>query len=151
VIELYKAYVADLGNIGSRYATANSFYMTVVTALLGVLALAESSKPFADMRVEIIVCVSIAGIILCWIWGKTIEFFGQLFAAKFQVVRWMENRLHLGYQPFVAERAVLDAMNVEWLLQNERRVPMLLAVLFGVLIVLAIGLKAAAAAKLIAI
>jgi hypothetical protein len=37
-MDQYKAYLADLGNVGSRYATANGFYLSIISALLGVLA-----------------------------------------------------------------------------------------------------------------
>jgi|KBSMisStaDraftv2_1062788.scaffolds.fasta_scaffold1966301_2 hypothetical protein len=32
-LEQYKAYLADLGNVGSRYTTANGFYLPVISAL----------------------------------------------------------------------------------------------------------------------
>ena len=45
-IEQYKAYIQDLGNIGTRYTTSNAFYLSVITALLGILSLTEAgSRP----------------------------------------------------------------------------------------------------------
>ncbi len=140
MIELYKAYLNDVASIGSRYTTANSFYMSVVAALLGVLALAEANKPFSDMRVEIIVVVAIFAIIICWIWRKTIDFYGSLFFAKFEVLRKMEEQLP--FQVFAMERKILEDKKAEWLTQNERRVPLILSIFFVALMLLALIIKA---------
>jgi hypothetical protein len=45
-----KRQTADLGNIGARYTTANGFYLSVITALLGVLALAKADGIFAGQK-----------------------------------------------------------------------------------------------------
>jgi len=54
MLELYKAYIGDLGNIGGRYATANGFYLSVVTALIAVLALGETDKPLANLEIGLV-------------------------------------------------------------------------------------------------
>jgi hypothetical protein len=140
MMDLYKAYLSDLGSVGARYSTANSFYMTVVTALLGVLALIQANKPFSDMRVEIVVTVAAFAVVICWIWRKTIDFYGDLFAAKFDVLREMEKQLP--FQVFAAERQLLADRKAQWLLHNERRVPLYLAVFFVTLALLAVFFKA---------
>lgn len=139
MMDLYKAYLSDLSSIGARYSTANSFYMTVVSALLGVLALIQANKPFSDMRVEIVVTVAAFAVVICWIWRKTIDFYGELFAAKFDVLREMEKQLP--FQIFAVELQILRDRKVQWLLQNERRVPMFLSLFFVVLATLAVLFK----------
>lgn len=67
MIDLYKAYLVDIESIGARYSTANTFYMTVVSALLGVLAFADGSKPLAEVRVELVVVIAVLAIVICWI------------------------------------------------------------------------------------
>jgi hypothetical protein len=52
VLEQYKSLVDDVGNIGTRYATANGFYLSVVTALLGVLAYTGTGKPLAASTIR---------------------------------------------------------------------------------------------------
>lgn len=132
--ELYKAYLNDVANIGSRYATANGFYLSVVSALVAVLALTEVNKPFAAVRIEIVLLVCAFAVVVCWIWRKTVEFFGDLFFAKFEVLREMEKQL--AFPIFERERAILKSRNVEWLTTNERRVPIVFTWFFIVVAVL---------------
>jgi hypothetical protein len=136
MIDLYKAYLADIESIGSRYSTANTFYMTVVSALLGVIAFADGSKPFGSLRVELVIAIALFAIVICWIWWKTINFYSLLFFAKFEVLRTME--AELPFKPFIAETKILTDHKVEWLLQNERRVPKILGAFFVVLMLLAL-------------
>ena len=73
-LEQYKAYLSDLGNIGSRYATVQT----------GTL---------------MIVCLF--SIALCVVWALTIHFYQRLFRAKFEVLKAME--INLAYQCFEEE------------------------------------------------
>ncbi len=34
IVEQYKAYLSDFGNIGTRYAAANTFYITIISGLI---------------------------------------------------------------------------------------------------------------------
>ncbi len=54
-LDQYKAYLDDLGNIGTRYTTANGFYVSIVSALLAILALAQKGEAFA---VSMFCCIS---------------------------------------------------------------------------------------------
>src|SRR5260370_27198391 len=92
-LDIYKAYSGDLGNIGSRYATANGFYLSVVSALLAILALSESGKALNQITGIVHVIVPIVGMVICWIWQKTITFYSTLFLGKFEVLREMETHL----------------------------------------------------------
>jgi len=139
--ELYKAYLNDVGNVGSRYATANAFYLAVVSALLSVLALAEANKPLSELRLEILITVAVFAILVCWIWRKTIEFFGKLFLAKFEVLREMEQQM--AFPIFSRERAILEKQKIEWLTENERRVPVMFTWFFVTIAILGVGAKAA--------
>src|ERR1700716_3513497 len=44
IVEQYKAYLTDLGNIGSRFGTVQVFYLTIVAALIGVLSLKDTNR-----------------------------------------------------------------------------------------------------------
>jgi hypothetical protein len=92
-LEQYKAYLADLGNVGSRYATTNGFYMSVISALLGVLALTDSPKLFGQLQKPTLLVVCMFCVALCMLWAQTIWFYRLLFSAKFRVLRNLETHL----------------------------------------------------------
>jgi hypothetical protein len=149
-LDQYKAYLADLGNVGSRYATVSGFYMSVISALLGVLALTESSKVFGQMQTPTVVIVCGFAIVLCALWSSTIRFYRLLFKAKFAVLKQMEE--HLPHHCFTEEETIMseEGKNVEdgkvvekqgaqnqerhHLLKIERFVPWILALFFVALI-----------------
>ncbi len=89
-IEQYKAYLGDLGSIGTRYATSNGFYLSVVTALLGILTYTKAGEAFVGSQPYLAVAVPLFAILVCWIWWRTLAFYRNLFLAKFEVLRKME-------------------------------------------------------------
>lgn len=135
MIDLYKAYLSDVQSIGTRYTAANAFYMTIVTALLGVLALGAADKGFSTMRLAITVMVCAFAIIVCWIWRRTMVFYNHLFGAKFKILKAMEKAGNLPMAVFTDEAQMLESQT---LLGNEQRVPVIIGVFFGAVIVLSI-------------
>ena len=104
-LEQYKAYMGDLGNIGTRYATVQGFYVSVITALLSVLALAEANKVFGQLPTSTLVVVCLFAIALCIVWAVTIRFYRKLFDAKFAVLNALE--ANLAYRCFDEEHKFL--------------------------------------------
>src|SRR5579862_5836545 len=86
----YKSYMGDVANIGTRYTTTNSFYLSIVTALLGILALAKKDEIFEGSKVYLGLVVSTFAILTCVSWWRTIGSYAKLFAVKFEVLRQME-------------------------------------------------------------
>jgi hypothetical protein len=104
-LEQYKAYLSDLGNIGTRYATVSGFYVSVIAALVSILALSESNKIFSPLTTSTLVVVCLFAIALCIVWAVTIRFYGVLFGAKFAVLKALET--NLAYKCFDEEYKVL--------------------------------------------
>jgi len=48
IVEQYKSYLSDIGNVGSRYATAQTFYVTVISTLIAVFSFKEMNRPIQD-------------------------------------------------------------------------------------------------------
>ncbi len=48
IVEQYKAYLSDFGNIGTRYAAANTFYITIISGLIAVFSFKEMNRPLRD-------------------------------------------------------------------------------------------------------
>jgi len=132
VLEQYKSLVSDIGNIGTRYATANGFYLSVLTALLGVLAYVGTGKPISDATTTYptIALVAVFAIVICRIWRMTIEFYGKLFGGKFAVLQHLEKELAV--QVYAMEHdEVYTKRHAENLTSHEAKVPYLLAWFFG--------------------
>ncbi|HEX9391685.1 MAG TPA: hypothetical protein VF928_10280 [Usitatibacteraceae bacterium] len=138
IMEQYKALIGDLGNIGARYTTANGFYLSVVTALLGVMALAESGKTLHQVNFLLLIFVSVFAMVICFIWAKTVEFYGGLFGAKFAVLKLIE--LQLPVQAYELESDDMRGRGLEPLTRNEIKVPRILGAFFMVLALLWVGL-----------
>jgi hypothetical protein len=81
-LELYKLAVEMADRISARRAVANSFFLTVNTALAALLG----SGTFRWY-------VSVAGIIFAVTWWALLRSYRELNSAKFQVIMAMEKRL----------------------------------------------------------
>ncbi len=106
MLEQYKAYLADVGNIGTRYATANGFYVTIISGLLAVLTLSKKGEVLERADVLLYVVVPIFACLLCLVWRESILFYSALFKIKFDVLRLMEKELP--YQIFAKEEELRD-------------------------------------------
>jgi hypothetical protein len=132
IADQYKSYMGDVANIGTRYTTTNTFYLSVVTALLGILALAKKDEIFEGSKVYLGLVVSTFAILTCISWWRTIGFYAKLFAIKFEVLRQMEKEGNL-FPIFHRED---DLRKGDALLRKDRMIPVLLSVPFLVMLVL---------------
>jgi uncharacterized YccA/Bax inhibitor family protein len=131
-LEQYKAYLSDLGNIGLRYATVQGFYVSVIVALISVLALAESNKIFSQFQTSTLLVVCLFAVALCIVWALTIRFYRRLFEAKFEVLKALEG--NLAYNCFDVEYELLKPK--PFLLKIESNIPVVLSLFFVVLALL---------------
>lgn len=135
-LEQYKAYLNDLGNIGTRYATVSGFYVSVIVALISVLALAEANKIFSQLSTSTLIVVCSFAVVLCIIWAVTISFYRRLFRAKFAVLKALE--VNLAYKCFDEEYKVLRCFDEEtkklrvkpFLTSIEESIPIVLSLFF---------------------
>lgn len=141
-LEQYRAYLQDVGNIGTRYATSNGFYLSIVTALLGVLALSQAGAP-SNLQLLLRITVPFFAVAICWIWAKTLRFYKHLFKAKFDVLREIEVAGGL-FPGMKREAELFTESKGQWLTKNERRVPILLALPFVVVLIHALWALATA-------
>jgi hypothetical protein len=100
VMEQYKLYVDKADQISARREGANSFFVTLNTALIAVATyLGTVTGP--DLAPFVQVPVGVAGILLCYSWYRMIRSYRDLNTAKFKVVHEIEQRLPL--RPYHAE------------------------------------------------
>lgn len=95
LFEQYKLYVEMMDRVSSRRLTANSYFLSVNTALLGVVAYVSK-----DTQTYLWV-LGVAGIVLCWLWFAIIRSYSDLNTVKFSIIHAIEKRLPLNL--FAAE------------------------------------------------
>jgi len=99
LFEQYKLYLEMADRISQRRQTANSFFLTINTALVGIVGYLSLGR--ATPGVDSFVAVGLAGMVLCYTWYRIIRSYKDLNTAKFKVVHEMEKLLPL--RPYDAE------------------------------------------------
>jgi len=126
VIEQYKAKLSDLGNVGTRQSSAMVYYISIVSALFGLLAFKEKSLFQIDAVILLMVCG--VGFLICLLWLESLEFFRALFRAKLQVIEEIEESLP--FQSFHKEFELLrKSRSTSWV-WIERFIPAVFALFF---------------------
>jgi lysylphosphatidylglycerol synthetase-like protein (DUF2156 family) len=131
-LEQYKAKLADLGNLGSRQTAMTTYYVSIVSALFGVLAFKEKALAQIDILVLFMVCG--AGICVCMLWFYSLTFFRSLFCAKLRVLEEIEQSLP--HQTFKREFELMRQSGVTSWIWIERFVPAVFALFFIGVVVL---------------
>lgn len=132
MLDQYKSYLTDVGNIGTRYTTTNSLYVSVITALLGILAFAKAGETLASTGAYLGLAVSGFAILVCVAWSRSIVAYRNLFRTKFLVLQEMEQQGNL-FPIFSREDKLREGRS---LLQNDALIPRLLSAPFLVAFIL---------------
>jgi len=98
-LDQYHLYVEMADRISERREKANSFFLALNTAAVGVSAYLTRSRPNEHAWIE--GSISLAGMTLCYLWYRIIRSYRDLNSAKFKVVHEMEARLP--FKPYDAE------------------------------------------------
>src|SRR3954471_15696453 len=125
LLDQYKAYLSDLGNIGTRYTTAQTFYWTIISALIGLVALKDIKTNAEYFKPAIVVVVGLIAIICC-VWQFTSGHYRKLFGAKIAILKQLEEKGL--YTLYKTEGDILrkGSEKVPSLLAIERVVPLIL-------------------------
>ncbi len=111
VLELYKNAVEMADRVSSRRAGANTFFLTLNTALAAVVGIVSSarkppphgSQPSFDAFG--LVATAVAGIVLALVWRALLAYYRRLNGAKFDVINKLEEQLPV--QPYAEEWEIL--------------------------------------------
>ncbi|WP_313800989.1 hypothetical protein [Sphingobium sp.] len=101
-LEQYKLMVEMADRVSQRRQAANSFYLSINTILVGGSAYFGGGSP----PLKTALLVSLAGVLVCRYWSRSILSYKTLNTAKFAVINDIE--LHLTERPFTDEWAKLD-------------------------------------------
>ena len=99
-LEIYKTYVEMADRISTRRQSANSFFLTINTAivsLVGYVQLGKNQAEYADFYW----LISLTGMILCYLWYRLVRSYRDINSGKFKVVHEIERRLPIA--PYDAE------------------------------------------------
>jgi hypothetical protein len=98
--EQYKLYLELTDRLSQRRQTANSFFLTLNTAVVTLLGYANAVRePIRAERFYLL--ISFTGVALCILWYLIIRSYRDINAARFAVIRALESLLLL--RPYTAE------------------------------------------------
>src|SRR5437016_9333935 len=136
-LEQYKLYVEMADRISARRQTANSFFLTVNTALVALLGYLRTVQESSGVG-QLYWLVAAAGMVLAYLWYRTVRSYQNLNSAKFEVIHEIEQALPL--RPYDREwEKVGRGKNPELYLpvtNVELRVPWVVLALHSVALVL---------------
>lgn len=101
VVDIYKVLVDMADKVSQRRQAANSFYLSVNTAIIGASAYISTRSDWTSTDV-----ISVAGIAISVLWARNIVSYRTLNAAKFKVINQIEEALPIA--PYTAEWEYLD-------------------------------------------
>ena len=104
-LEIYKMYVASTNAISDRREAANSFFLSINTAIVGLVGYVRSDSSTKTFLLFYLL-VSIAGMLISYTWYRLILSYQQINSGKFKVIRSIEEKLPLS--PFDVEWKILD-------------------------------------------
>ena len=141
LLEQYKLYVEMADRISARRGQTNSFYISLLSGLLAVLSLSTDKQATITTHYKVLLLVvSAAGLILCFVWLLNIRSFKQLNSAKFMVVHEIEE--FLPFACYDREWEIIKKTRDDKYLQQtriEQFVPLLLALPYLGLLCYAVG------------
>ncbi len=134
LLEQYKAYTETTDKISARRESANSFFLTVNTTLIGFVGyIGNKDTPPSN---DYIWLMGVVGIVLCYIWSNMIKSYSDINTAKFAVIHAIEEKLPLS--PYAAEWDAAgqgrDPKKYKPLTNVERKVPWVFLLLHVVVV-----------------
>lgn len=135
-LEQYKAYLQDLSNTDARYTTLNGFHLSIITALLGILALTKPGEGLTDLQPILRVVVPLFAFLLCCIWFQPSCPMGRFSGQSFRFFASSSSVVAL-FSVFQRERELIQNGRTRWVLENEERIPLLLILPFLIILLYA--------------
>jgi len=136
LLEQYKLFVESADRISQRRQQANSFFLTLNTALLAVLG-GILSRSIQASALWWFLPVAAVGLVLCYVWYRLVLSYKGLNAGKFEAIHAIETKLPLAL--FDAEWRQIgegrDSKKYKPFSEIETWIPWVFMSLYGVLVV----------------
>jgi len=109
ILELFKLYIEMTQKISQRRANANTWFLTINTALMTVIGVCLSKELYPI----IITLVSLVGVTGCYLWRRLIISYKQMNWGRFAVIHKIEEMLPL------------SIAKAEWYVLGQGKIPKL--------------------------
>ncbi|MCL4301555.1 MAG: hypothetical protein KJ077_37995 [Anaerolineae bacterium] len=139
LFEQYKLFVEMQDKVSERRHSANTFFLTVNTALVTAIVGFISITPQPNVQYGWIILAAIAGVVFSFTWWRLIQSYKQLNSGKFKIIHLLETRLPA--KLFDAEWDALghgDGTVYRPFNQEEKRVPIVFGALYGLVCLFAV-------------
>jgi hypothetical protein len=107
LLEQYKLCVEMADRISTRRSQANSFYISLLSAIPALLTFISDKQFLSQPRSVLLLFMSILGLTSCYVWYSNIQSYKQLNSAKFNVINEIE--VFLPFPCFSREWEVLTS------------------------------------------
>jgi hypothetical protein len=132
LMKIYEIYERSAQQISDRRQSANSFYLSICTAIVGIVSFMDGVGLGSAL-------LSVAGVVICVLWRRAITSYRDINGAKFRIIHEIEELLPL--RPFTVEWNLLDEGNNPKRYRPFAGVEMYVPVVFAVIFLLAILLN----------
>ena len=139
LLEQYKMYVEMADRVSARRQQVGSFYISILSGLLGLLAI-NNKELFSGSQNIVLLSISILGITLCILWNANINSYKQLNSLKFKVIHEMEANLPFACYEREWEILKESKSNVRYfrLTAIEKYVPFVLCIPYTIILIQAL-------------
>ncbi len=134
LMEQYKIYVEMNDRINARRVLANVFFLTLHTAILGILGLSLSRAPVVN-QFGLLLITLLGVLVMCYAWWRVVQYYRHLSTAKNLVINELEKRLPCKAIGF----AETKALNQDKSYNPLRRMELFLPFIFGLLYIFCFG------------
>ncbi|MEE2522396.1 RipA family octameric membrane protein [Pseudarthrobacter sp. J47] len=90
-LELYKLAVEMADRVSARRGTANQFYLSLETLILGAPIMAQYLGSNSVAHPELLTALSVAGVLVAIVWWLQLRSYRELNSAKFKVINEIED------------------------------------------------------------
>ncbi len=138
IMEQYKIFVESAQKISDTRSQTNKFFISILSILFAISALVSNFNNIIYLSVCTLV-IGLFGILLCYLWYRSIHTYKALNSAKFAVIHEIEQELPI--KCFIKEWDILEkCKKKEYLIitGTEKKLPILLALPFILIIILSI-------------
>jgi hypothetical protein len=90
-LEQYRIYIHVFNSASERRLKSNEFFLTINTAIIGILGFLESKETLE--RPIIFLLVPFVGIAICYVWYRIIYSYRVVKRAKYKVIHEVEKKL----------------------------------------------------------
>lgn len=126
ILEMYKIYLEMTDRISNRRQSANSFFLSINSALIGFIGYISVRE---DLKFNWI--IALAGIILCYTWYRIVRSYKDLNSGKFRVIHEIEKELPIS--PYDAEWKTLGEGKDSKLYLPFTNIELKIPIVFGII------------------